>query len=260
MIRRFLEQAWLCFKGQKAQFELEEFLLFDTLYPFATLAFYCVVAGYSFQTTDVTDWVIGNAFLLCINSCIFSLGNSFSGERYYGRIRSMIVSPASRIGMVLEKGFFVSIETTVTTFIGFLAGCFVFDVSLKNVPMVQLVGLIFLSTFAAAGFGLFIGIFGLVTDQMHFILNVMNYILLIFCGAEFPVAQLPRVCQMISQLLPLTRSIAAAQLLVAGDALEEVAKLMIGEVMLAAIYFCLGAILIRIIEKLAVKNAVLEVF
>ena len=125
MLRRFIEQSWLCFKGQKAQFEWEEFLLFDTLYPFVTLAFYCVVAGYTFQTMDVTDWVIGNAFLLCVNTCIFSLGSSFVSERAYGRIRSMIVSPASRVAMVLEKGVFISIETTITTFVGFLTGCIV---------------------------------------------------------------------------------------------------------------------------------------
>lgn len=260
MVRRFFEQSWLCFKGQKAQFEWEEFLLLDTLYPFVTLAFYCVVAGFSFQTANVADWVIGNAFLLCVNTCIFSLGNSFTGERYYGRIRSMIVSPASRIGMILEKGLFISIETTVTTLVGFIAGCLVFGVSLENVSVLHMLLLIFLSTMAAAGFGLFIGVFGLITDQMHFILNVINYVLLIFCGAEFPIAQLPPVCRMISRMLPLTRSIEAAKLLFAQGAINEIVSLMMGEVALALVYFVLGAGLIRIIEKLAVKNAALEVF
>ena len=260
MLRRFIEQSWLCFKGQKAQFEWEEFLLFDTLYPFVTLAFYCVVAGYTFQTMDVTDWVIGNAFLLCVNTCIFSLGSSFVSERAYGRIRSMIVSPASRVAMVLEKGVFISIETTITTFVGFLTGCIVFDVSLKNVSLLQILMMIFLSTVAAAGFGLFFGVFGLITDQMHFVLNVVNYVLLIFCGAEFPITQLPKICQVISYLLPLTRSIEAVKMLFKGADLLEVSGLLAGEMLLAVIYFVLGAGLIRMIEKLAVKNASLEVF
>ena len=234
--------------------------MFDTLYPFVTLAFYCVVAAYSFQTMDVTDWVIGNAFLLCVNTCIFSLGNSFVGERYYGRIRSMIVSPASRIGMILEKGFFVSLETTVTTFVGFLAGCAVFQVSIKNVSILHVFVLILLSTIAAVGFGLFLGVFGLISDQMHFVLNIINYVLLIFTGAEFPVSQLPAFCQIISKILPLTRSIAAAKCLFAGGKAAEIMGYMIGEGVLAAIYFMLGACLLRTIEKLAVKKAALEVF
>lgn len=260
MVRRFLEQSWLCFKGQKAQFQWEEFLLLDALYPFVTLAFYCVVAGFSFQTMDVTDWVIGNAFLLCVNTCIFSLGNSFVGERYYGRIRSMIVSPASRVAMILEKGFFLSLETTVTTFVGFVVGCIVFEVSLENVSLFQVFAMILLSTVAAVGFGLFLGVFGLATDQMHFVLNVVNYVLLIFTGAEFPITQLPRVFQMISYVLPLTRSIEAAKLLFADGAVQEIWSLMMGEILLAAIYFGLGAGLLHVIEKLAVKKARLEVF
>lgn len=260
MIRRFIEQSWLCFKGQRAQFNLEEFLLFDTLYPFVTLAFYCVVAGYSFQTMDVTDWVIGNAFLLCVNTCIFSLGNSFVGERYYGRIRSMIVSPSSRIAMILEKGFFVSLETTVTTFVGFLAGCVVFRVSLEVRLLPKIAVLILVSTVAAVGFGLFLGVFGLISDQMHFILNVVNYVLLIFTGAEFPVSQLSVFGQMFSRILPLTRSIAAAKCLFAGGETKDIMQLMAGEVLLAAVYFVVGACLLRIIERLAVKKATLEVF
>ncbi len=260
MIRRFIEQSWLCFKGQKAQFEWEEFLLLDTIYPFLTLAFYCVVAGYSFRTTDVTRWVIGNAFLLCVNTCIFSLGTSFVGERYYGRIRSMIVSPASRIGMILEKGAICSLETTVTTFVGFLAGCLVFHVPFEKVSLGAMLLLIFLSTLAASGFGLFLAVFGLVTDEMHFILNVTNYVLLIFCGAEFPIEQLPKMCQIVSYMLPLTRSIEAANLMFEGGAANEIVRLMIGEGVLSIVYFGLGALIIRIVEKIAVKRATLEVF
>lgn len=260
MIRRFIEQSWLCFKGQKAQFQWEEFLLLDALYPFTTLAFYCVVAGYSFGTMDVTDWVIGNAFLLCVNTCLFSLGNSFVGERYYGRIRSMIVSPASRIGMILEKGFFVSLEAAITTFAGFMAGCMVFRVSLEHVSLGYIFLLILLSTIAAVGFGLFLVVFGLVTDQMHFVLNVVNYVLLIFTGAEFPVSQLPLAGQVLSQALPLTRSIAAAKLLFAGGSAGDVFILMFGELLLAVVYFVSGAGILRIVEKLAVKKAALEIF
>lgn len=259
-IKRFIEQSWLCFKGQKAQFELEEFILLDTLYPFFTLIFYCIVAGYSFQTTNLTRWVVGNAFLLCINTCIFSLGNSFVGERYYGRIRSMVVSPASRIGMILEKGFFCCIETAATTFVGFLMGCLVFHISFQGVPIGEILLFILISTLAATGFGLFLGVFGLVTDEMHFILNLTNYVLLIFSGAEFPIAQLPPAMRVISGMIPLTRSIEAANLLFEGKEFSDVAGLVLGELLLAGVYFLFGALVIRRVEKIAIKRATLEVF
>jgi len=102
----FLHMSWLNFKGQRAAFHFEEFILLDTAYPFLTLVFYCVMAGFAYGTADVTDWVIGNAFMLCTNTCLFSLGTCFVGERYYGRIRSIIVGKISKFEIVLQKGFF----------------------------------------------------------------------------------------------------------------------------------------------------------
>ena len=99
----FLHMAWLNFKGQRAAFNLEEFLLLETAYPFLTLMFHCVMAGYAFDTANLTDWVIGNAFLLCTNICVFSLGSSFRAERAYGRIRSIMVGRTSKIEIVLQK-------------------------------------------------------------------------------------------------------------------------------------------------------------
>lgn len=260
MFRRFIEQSWLCFKGQKSQFEFEEFLLLDTLYPFLSLVFYCVVASYSFGTSDVTHWVIGNAFLLCINTCIFSLGASFMGERAYGRIRSIIVSPASRLAVILEKGFFTGLETTLTVAVGFVAGCLLFHISFSGVPVGLLFLCVFISTIAATGFGLFLAVFGLITDEMHFILNMTNNVLVIFTGAEFPVEQLPRFCQVISGFLPMTRSIAAAEILFAGGTWQEINGLLAGEILLAVFYFVAGAGLIRLIERMALKGATLEVY
>jgi len=136
----------------------------------------------------------------------------------------------------------------------------VLDVSLKNISLTQIFVMVLLSTIASVGFGLFLGVWGLVTDQMHFVLNIINYVLLIFTGAEFPISQLPPICQFLSQCLPLTRSIAAARLLFARGMTNEIIQLMLGELLLAVVYFLLGAGLLRIVEKFAVKKAALEVF
>ena len=65
MIRRFIDQAVLYHRGRSAAFEAEEFALMQLGYPLITLIFYCLIAAHSFQTTNLTSWVIGNSFLLC---------------------------------------------------------------------------------------------------------------------------------------------------------------------------------------------------
>ena len=59
--------------------------------------------------------------------------------------------------------------------------------------------------------------------------------IMIFTGAEFPVSQLPRVGQVISRVLPLTRSIEAMNLLFSKDT-RGFAVLLLGELAMAVIY------------------------
>ena len=256
----FLHMSWLNFKGQRAAFNFEEFILLDTAYPFVTLVFYCVMAGFAYGTTDVTDWVIGNAFMLCTNTCLFSLGTCFVGERYYGRIRSIIVGKTSKFEIVLQKGFFAAVVSVVTTLVGFALGCLVFGIGLSKVPWGSLLLVLIIAMFAVMGLGMFLSVLGLVSHQIHMISNVMWYVLLIFTGTNFPISQLPESVQIISYLLPMTRSIAAARELVAGAKLSLVRGLLFGEVAVAFTYLVIAAVVIKYAEKIAIKNGTLELF
>lgn len=256
----FLQMAWLNFKGQRAAFRLEEFLLMETAYPFLTLMFHCVLAGYAFDTSNLMDWVIGNAFLLCTNICVFSLGSSFRAERAYGRIRSIMTGKTSKLEIVLQKGFFSGLVSMATTFVGFTAGCMVFGISWKGIPWAGLLLCFAAAMFSAMGFGLLLSVFGLLSHQMHLILNLMEYILLIFTGSNFPVAQLPFVFQSISLVLPLTRSIAAARGMVNGMELSKVLELLGGEILVGILYVLLAAALMKWAEREAIKRGTLELF
>lgn len=259
-MRRFFQQARLDFKGHSAAFELEEFLLLKTLYPFVNMVFYCIMAGYAFHTENLTDWVIGNAFLLCTYTCVFSLGGCFMGERYYGRIRSIVTAPVSKIELILEKGFFPCIVCMVTTFIGFGAGCIVFGISWKGVQLGTLLLVLVSAMLAASAFGMFLGTIGLLSDQMNLILNLVSYILTLFCGANFPVSQLPVGVRWISQILPLTRSIQAAKNVMIGKTVYDVMGLVISEIVLAVCYLFLSVGVVRVAERMAIRKGQLDLF
>ena len=256
----FLHMAWLNFKGQRAAFNLEEFLLLETAYPFMTLMFHCVLAGYAFDTANLMDWVIGNAFLLCTNICIFSLGSSFRAERAYGRIRSIMVGKTSKLEIVLQKGFFSGLVSFGTTFVGFAVGCMVFGISLKGVPWLSMLVCFLIAMFSAMGFGMVLSVFGLLSHQMHLILNLMEYVLLIFTGSNFPVTQLPQVFQIVSYALPLTRSIQAARGIIAGMDGNQVWTLLFGEIVVGIVYIGIAAALVKWAEREAIKNGTLELF
>ena len=61
----------------------------------------------------------------------------------------------------------------------------------SRVNIVLLILAISCAMISASCFGLFLSVFGLISDSMYFILNIVSYLLMIFTGAEFPVQQLP---------------------------------------------------------------------
>ncbi len=213
MLRRFFNQAYLYHKGRRAAFEAEEFVLLQIGYPLVTLIFYCLIASFSFRTTNLTSWVIGNAFLLCTNTCIFGLGNIFVGERYYGRLRSIITAPCAKLPLILANGLFPALFAVCASVCGFIVGSLIFDVSFSQVNLGLAALTVFCAMASATCFGLFISAFGLMSDSMHLILNIISYLMMIFTGAEFPISQLPPVGRAVAQLMPLTKAISAMNLL-----------------------------------------------
>ena len=259
-MRRFFSQAWLFLKGQNAAFSFEEFVFFKAGYPLLTLVFYCLLASYSFSKTDLTHWVVGNSFLLCMNTTLFGLGNTFAGERYFGRIRSIIVAPASKLALVVEHGFFPSVIAFFMVFFGFLAGSLIFGVDFSRIDLWLFALAALVAMFAAAALGVLLSVFGLITDGMHLVLNIMSYVLMIFCGANFPVAQLPPAGQFFAKLLPLTRAIEAADMLFTGLQKDRFLALLGGEALLALAYYIAAACIVKAVARIARKTASFEGF
>jgi ABC-2 type transport system permease protein len=195
-----------------------------------------------------------------MNTCIFGLGVGFSGERQTGRIRSIIVSKESRLLIVLENGFITSFLAVAMSLFGFFVGSLVFGVNFTHINIGLFLLITMIAMFTASGFGLLLSAFGLLSDSMNFILNTVSYVLMIFSGANFPIEQLPFAGQFISKIIPLTRSIEAANMLFGEVEIPQLVGLMISEILLGVIYVGIAAVLMRIVEYIAIKKATLEVF
>lgn len=84
--------------------------------------------------------------------------------------------------------------------------------------------------------------------------------MLILCGANFPVHDLPRPAQFLSYCLPFTRSIEAANMLF-GEVDSNCLLTLLGqEICVGIVYLTLGVILLKAIEKKAIRKATLEIF
>ena len=259
MIRRFFEQAYLYHKGRSAAFHAEEFVLMQLAYPLTSLIFYCLVAAYSFQTANLTSWVVGNAFLLCTHACVFQLGIVFDSDRFYGRLRTVIAAPCAKLPLILSNGVFPTIFAVCASVFGFLIGSLIFGVDFSGVNLGLAALCILGAMISASCFGICLSAIGLMSDSMHLVLNVVSYFLMIFTGAEFPISQLPLAGRIVSQLMPLTKAIAAMNgLFEPGDGAFW--TLMAGELATGAVYALLAWGIFRIAERVARRSGKFDLF
>jgi len=259
-IRRFFQQAFLYYKEQYIHFSFGEILGFKMFLPVFILLYYCMAARYGFNAPPLTRWVIGNSFLLCTYQCLFSLGYTFSSERYGGRLRTLIVAPRHKLVIAAEKSFFMIFEGLVTSAFGLLCGSLIFGISFAGVNMLLFVTVLLSGMIAAMGFGLFLSAFGLISDSLPFVLNVVYAAMLILCGANFPIGDLPAPARILSYMLPLTRSIEGANMLFGSVDTGRFLSLVAQELGVGAIYAVLGYVTLKICEKVAIKRAAFEMF
>lgn len=102
----FFNLAWLDFKSSVIILNAEEFILLRLGYPLISMMFYVLLATYSFNPSSLAKWVVGNAFLLCINTCIFVMGTAINADRATGRLRSIIVSRHKELSICYQKVYF----------------------------------------------------------------------------------------------------------------------------------------------------------
>jgi len=260
MLKRFFSQSYLYFKGTNSAFSFEEFILLRFSYPILTLIFFVILAAYSFNTSNLAQWVVGNSFLLCVNTALFALGRAFTEERVYGRLRSIIASPESILAVSIQKAMLPMVISIATVFVGFFIGSMVFGINISDINFLLLFSAIIMSMFAISGFGILFATISLLSDNVHLILNTMRFVLLIFSGANFPISQLPDWARIISNIFPLTQGIEAARLLFADFNEYEFWLLLLNEFAVGVSYFLIALIIMKFAERVAVKNANFDLF
>lgn len=260
MIKIFCSQAWLNAKINQGGLSITEFLVYRVALSIITLVFYCLIALYTTGEVDLTRWVVGNAFVLCVYEGIFKIGRTFDEERYYGRLRSIIVSPTNKLTVVMYNGMYAIFLSFLTIFGSFVVGGLIFGVVFSDINLTMFLIAVISAAFACVGLGIVLAVCALITDSMFLMLNTIASLLLIFSGANFPVSQLPVFAQWIAFMFPLNRSVSAANMSFSGSFNNEYWELIIGELVLGIVLFILAFLLIKIVERVAIKKATLEIF
>jgi ABC-2 type transport system permease protein len=203
-------------------------------------------------------YVVGNALQYAAVPCLFAMTQMVGGERYQNTLSAILVSPAHRIPLFFGRAIPVVVNGAFVAAFSLAAGAAILhvDIPLSAVPALALV--IAVAAFSCTGLGMINAALSLRIRENAMLSNVMFGFLLIFTGANVPLAALPTWMRTISDGLPFTHAIEAARKLADSASLGSVAGLIGIELLLGALYAAGGYTLLRLMEAQGRRYATLE--
>ena len=256
----FARSLWLQYIALFQWATVRGYVGYKVLLPAAQILFFVEFGVFATGSGNAIYFALGNALQLTANAGIFGVIATVANEREFGTLPILLGSPANRLVTFLSRAGVNVIDGILTVVVGLALTAFVFriDLSHGNLPLLALC--IVVISLTTAGLGLLFGSLGLVMRDAIVVANILYYLLLVFCGINFPVSRLPAVLQLVAYALPLTRGVEAARQAVAGASLGDVAGLLAGEIAVGLAYAFLGYLLFRALEGYARRGGLQEAY
>lgn len=258
-IRVFFEGAYYSYCALFRWLRLSTYLASKVLAPLTIMIFFVYIGAYAGNSGDASFYVIGNSLIFAASSGIFGVTMSIGGERWTGTLPYLFGSPANRWALFIGRAIMHIFDGMLGVFIGLGWGLLLFKLDLSHADPLALVLTIMITTFSTSGLGLLIGCLSLITRNVMLVNNTVYFSLLIFSGANIPVAELPGWMQAVSRILPLTRGVESTRLIIDGASLGDIALLLREELMIGVFLTLLGYFIFILFENQAKKMGTLDI-
>lgn len=226
--------------------------------PTFQLFFFAALGSYATDRSPAY-FAIGNAVQASAIAGVFGMTMAIANERWFGTLPALLATPASRAALFagrflpfVANGLFVSL---------YAMGVGIIFLGVRLEPSTLAVaGLALLTTvFSCTAIGALQGAISLRLRDGLFGANIIMLGLLLFCGVNIPLAELPGWMQVVSHLLPFTHGLEAVRQAADGAGLDQVGGLIALELLIGCAYALAAFGLFSILERSARQNATLDV-
>ena len=204
-------------------------------------------------------YVIGNAVQYSAIPCLFAMANTIAGERWTQTLGIVLTTPAHRVPLFLGRSLPVVVNGFFVSMFSLIVGSLILDVDIASSAWLPLALVVAVAAASCTGLGLANAALGLRVRETAVMSNVLFGLLLIFCGANIPLDDLPTWMATVGSWLPLTHAIEAARELADGATLADVSGLIGQEVALGVLYGAAGLLALRLLELEGRRRATLEI-
>lgn len=244
----------------RAQFNwLNPWILVPSLLisPVAQILLFAYV-GRAAGVGDDRFFVVGNALNYAAIPCMFAMTFAISGERWGQTLGLVLVTPARRLPLFLGRAVPVVLTGWVVALFGLLVGSLLLGVRIGVGAWPALLVAVAVTSFSCTGLGLVMGAACLRIRDGATLGNVVFLVLLVFCGTNVALADLPAWMAAVGEWLPLTHGIEAARDLASGGTLGSVRGPLLRELLTGLAYGVLGLGTLGWMERDSRRRATLE--
>ncbi len=255
-LKVFVSSAIFSFRAQFDWLNPAMWITMKFVLSLSQMAFFAFVGV--FAGASVPFIAIGNALQSLSWNTVFSVINITGHDKWDGTLPLVLATPAHRMPLFIGRAMIHVLDGLISVAISFAFAAFIFGVNFGQADVLALTLTVFLTAFTMAGFGLLIGGLSFFFRNPMVFANIFTFVLLIFCGVNFPVQSLPTVIQPISYLFPLTYGITAARSAISGGNLIQIAPTLALQLVVGFAAMVAGFLFFRSFENNARKTGKME--
>ena len=173
--------------------------------------------------TNYFEFVAPGIMAMVVMTAVMTgLAGSVSREKEQGTLDGILISPISRLAIILGKATSQSIRGLAQGVIVLILAILLFGVKIYGSLLLVFL-LLILGIFSFVGLGILVSASAAEQETATQILFMFQFPMLFLSGVFFPIQQMPKIMQQISHLVPLTYAIEALRkVMILGAGLTDI--------------------------------------
>jgi ABC-2 type transport system permease protein len=226
--------------------------------PTFQLFFFAALGSYATHRS-AAYFAIGNAVQVSALAGVFGMTMAIANERWFGTLPALLATPANRVALFAGRFLPFVANGLLVSLYAFAIGFIFLGVRLAPGSLLVAFLALLATVFSCTAIGALQGAISLRLRDGLFGANLIMLGILLFCGVNIPLAELPGWMQVVGNILPFTHGLDAVRQAADGAGLGAVGGLIGLEILIGVVYAVLAFGLFSLLERSARRNATLDV-
>jgi ABC-2 type transport system permease protein len=226
--------------------------------PTFQLFFFAALGSYA-TNRSAAYFAIGNAVQVSALAGVFGMTMAIANERWFGTLPAILATPANRVALFAGRFLPFVANGLLVSLYAFGVGVVFLGVRLAPGSLLVAFLALLATVFSCTAIGALQGAISLRLRDGLFGANLIMLGILLFCGVNIPLSELPGWMQVVGNVLPFTHGLDAVRQAAEGAGFSEVGGLIGLEVLIGLAYAVLAFGLFSLLERSARRNATLDV-